>query len=124
MRRFTCAAAVATATVLLSALWMEPAAMAAPAAGLPAVADKGLAVAATVSCPRLAAAKCAKGYRAECTSWTGGWWWDKGGQKRQYKCCATMGCVPHLSNPQTKQPFQGPKPLPGSRRLPPSPITR
>jgi len=36
--------------------------------------------------------------------------------------CLQWSC--HKLNPQAREPFKGPKPLPWSRRLPPSPITR
>jgi hypothetical protein len=41
-----------------------------------------------------------------------------------YRPCAKWTCVRGLKPPQTREPFKGPKPLPWSRRLPPSPITR
>lgn len=40
------------------------------------------------------------------------------------KCYARWTCAADIKNPQTREPFQKPKPLPWSRRTPPSPITR
>jgi hypothetical protein len=109
MRRFTCAAAAGTATVVLSALWIEPAAMAAPAAGPPTIAGNGPLVAAKFSCPHLAIPRCAKGYRGECIRWA------YGGPKgpNMVKCCGRMGCAPHFSN--TREPLKPPRPMPWSR---------
>jgi hypothetical protein len=112
MRRLTCAAAVAgTAAVLLPVLWMGPAAGAAPAAGRPAIAGKSPLVAVRFTCPHVAIARCAKGYRAECTRWA--YAGPKG--PNMVKCCGRMGCVPFIENPMTKLPLGPPKPLPNTR---------
>jgi hypothetical protein len=111
MLRFECAAAVAcAAAVLLLALWMEPAALAAPAGAPPATAGKSPLVAVAFSCPPRVTPRCAKGYRAECIRWV------YGGAKgpSMVKCCGRMGCVASI-NPPARQSPRLPKPLPGTR---------
>jgi hypothetical protein len=106
-----CAAAVARiAVVLLSALWMGPPAIAAPAGGPAATAGEGLLMAVRSSCPPRVMPRCAKGYRAECTRWV------YGGPKgpNMFKCCGRMGCVSSINPPPGQ--FDGlPKPLPDTR---------
>jgi hypothetical protein len=105
------AVAAGTAAVLLSGLWIEPAAAAVTAGNLPTTAGKTPLAVAEFSCPPRRRPNCAKGYRAECIRWV------YGGPKgpNMVKCCGTMGCVPSITNPMTKRPPGLPKPLPGTR---------
>jgi hypothetical protein len=51
--------------------------------------------------------------------------WSCQGRDSFQKCCTRWVCAPVIKNPQTKEPFDiRPKPLPGSRRVPPSSVMR
>jgi hypothetical protein len=98
MRQFKWAvAAAATTTVLLPALWVQPLAVAqtvgkppgswCPVGGVPPPSCKGLD---KPKCIQRAPVRC--GHVPKCLKWT----------------CREF-------NPQTREPFKGPKPLPWSR---------
>ena len=119
MRQFTWAAAAAAAAFALSALGNQPEATAATTFKTPPAAGRTPLLLLTASCPPLFPPRCANGYRAHCKRWG-----MSKGQKPPCRGCSGWQCVPVITNQQTKQPFGGPKPLPGSRRVPPSPVTR
>jgi hypothetical protein len=98
MRQFKWAVATAaTTSVLLTALWIQPAAVAAPKGKTPPVVGEG-------PCLVIPRPACKGNYRPVCV---------RGGRLCGHRACLEWTC--RELNPKTKEPLKPPNPLPGSR---------
>jgi hypothetical protein len=95
-------AAATAAAILMSAIPLQPAAVA--QTNYRATVPKG--------CPAGAVLKpqCRAPYQARCIRWA------RQCKGHPWKHCLEYACAGRELNPQVRQPFKGPKPLPGSRR--------